>query len=107
MTGFGFGLSNFITYCAFAALFFFGGMIIENSYDPKTKIYGVNPEYVFLAIFAIFWGAQKAGQALSMGPDMSKGNTAAEKIFKIMDCPSTINAIKMDNQPEYISADQI
>jgi len=107
LTGFGFGLSNFITYCTFAALFFFGGMIIENSYDEKTKTYGVNPENVFLAIFAIFWGAQKAGQALSLGPDMAKGNTAAEKIFKIIDMPSKINAIEMDKQSEYLSADNI
>jgi len=57
ITGFGFGISNFITYCTFAGLFYFGGMIIENSYDEKTKTYGVNPEHVFLAIFAIFWGA--------------------------------------------------
>jgi len=39
-----------------------------------------------------------------MGPDMAKGNTAAENIFKVIEMPSKINAIEMDKQT-YLSAE--
>jgi len=56
----------------FAALFYFGGLIIESGKDEKTGAYTINPEEVFIAIFAIFFGAQQAGTAASQGPDIGK-----------------------------------
>lgn len=47
-------------------------------------------------MFAIFFGASQAGTAQSLGPDVTKAKSAAEKIFKIIEQPSKINAIEMD-----------
>lgn len=94
-----FGFSQFIVYCIFAALFYFGGRIIEDSCTevngiPKCEI---SPEDVFIALFAIFFGASHVGTAMSMGPDIAKANAAATKIFKIIEQPSEINAVAMDS----------
>lgn len=48
---------------------------------------------MFIALFAIFFGASHVGTAMSMGPDIGKANIAAEKIFKIIETPSKINAL--------------
>lgn len=56
----------------------------------------VNPEDVFTALFAIFFGANHAGLAMSLGPDIGKAQQAASKIFRIVEHPSQINAIEMD-----------
>lgn len=64
-------------YAIFAGLFYFGGLLIENSYDENTGEYGLNPEQVFMAIFAIFFGAAHSGSAMSMGPDLGKAQIAA------------------------------
>lgn len=49
---------------------------------------------MFLAMFSITFGAFSAAQASSMGPDLAKGVDAAEKIFKIVETPSEIDAIE-------------
>jgi ATP-binding cassette subfamily B (MDR/TAP) protein 1 len=56
----------------------------------------INPKDVFIALFAIFFGANHAGMAMSMGPDIGKAQLAATKIFKIIEQPSKINALEMD-----------
>jgi ATP-binding cassette subfamily B (MDR/TAP) protein 1 len=80
----------------FAAMFFFGGLIIKNSVDEETGEVKINAEDVFIALFAIFFGANAAGNASSFGPDMVKAEAAAKKIFMIIEEPSTINAVEMD-----------
>jgi hypothetical protein len=53
------------------------------------------------------FGANAAGNAASFGPDLEKANTAAEKIFKILEAPSKINAVEMDekNQGKKVNID--
>jgi len=71
-------------------------------------VYNLNPEEVFIAIFAIFFGASQAGTAMSMGPDIGKAQVAATKIFRIIETPSTINAVEMDTETtKYKSCDNI
>lgn len=96
--GIAFGFSQFIVYGVFAGLFFLGGEVIEASCeDPKDpSSCTVNPKDVFVALFAIFFGANQLGTATAMGPDIGKANAAATKIFKILEQPSEINALKMD-----------
>lgn len=53
-----------------------------------------NPDEVFVAIFAMMFGAMAAGQAQQFGPDLGKAKQAAAKIFGIMDIPSEINAVE-------------
>jgi ABC-type multidrug transport system fused ATPase/permease subunit len=56
-TGFAFGLSQFSQYLVFAAMFWFGGLIIKNSIDEETGMPTISPEDVFIALFAIMFGA--------------------------------------------------
>jgi len=81
-----FGFSQFIVYVIFAILFYFGGIIITNSCDADGfSNCTIKPENVFIALFAIFFGASHVGTALSMGPDIAKANIAATKVFKIIE----------------------
>lgn len=38
------------------------------------------------------FGAMQAGTAAAFGPDMGKAKAAAERVFKIIDYPSSIDA---------------
>lgn len=51
-------------------------------------------ENVFLATFALMFGAYSAGQSNQYGPDMGKGQKAAEKIFTYIDTKSRINPLE-------------
>lgn len=93
-TGFAFGLAQFAQYSVFAAMFYFGGMILKYDASNDKKL---DPADVFVALFAIMFGASQAGTAASMGPEMGKATSAAASIFKIIEYPSEINAIAMDN----------
>jgi ATP-binding cassette subfamily B (MDR/TAP) protein 1 len=84
-------------------MFYFGGKIINDSIDETTGIPSEDPENVFIALFAIMFGASAAGSASSYGPEMGKAKAAAEKIFKIIEHPSSINAVEMDNDNSKIS----
>lgn len=105
--GFAFGLGQFTVYIVFAGCFFFGGLLIEDSYDEKTGTYGVNPEGIFMTIFAILFGASQAGTAMSMGPDIGKAMVAAKNVFRVIEYPSKINALEQNQKPEYVKADNI
>lgn len=96
-SGAAFGCSQIAQYIVFAAMFYFGGMIIKNSVDEETGEVKVNAEDVFIALFAIMFGANAAGNASSFGPDVTKAEAAAKVIFKIIEQPSTINAVEMDS----------
>jgi len=50
--------------------------------------FSINPEDVFMALFAIMFGASHAGTASAFGPDMGKATAAAKRIFKIKEHPS-------------------
>jgi len=47
------------------------------------------------------FGASQAGAAAAFGPDMGKAAAAAERVFNIIEHPSTINAIEIDSNKEY------
>jgi ATP-binding cassette subfamily B (MDR/TAP) protein 1 len=82
--GFAFGLSQCLLYSVFAGLFYFGGLLIEDSFDAATNTYGINPEDIFIAMFAIFFGASQAGTAMSLGPDIGKAQISAKNVFRII-----------------------
>jgi len=92
-TGFAFGMSQFAQYAVFAAMFYGGGWILKMDSENEKKL---DPSDVFIAIFAIMFGASQAGTAASMGPEMGKATAAAASIFKIIEHPSEINAIAID-----------
>lgn len=107
--GFSFGFSQFVVYIVFAGLFYIGGIMIEdgctietvklsNGSEFQNVTCDPSPKDVFIALFAIFFGASQAGTAMSLGPDFAKTAAAATKIFKIIEEPSEINAVEMDKQ---------
>lgn len=89
--GFGYAFSQFNQFGVFAAVFYFGALIIEADF-PEA-----NSEDIFLALFCIMFGAYQAGQASSMGPDIGRATVAASKIFRIKEEESKIDAVKMDS----------
>lgn len=60
----------------------------------------LNPKYVFLALFAIMFGASHAGNASAMGPDIGKAGAAATRVFSIIEAPSTIDAVGIDEKAD-------
>ena len=74
---------------------------MENSMQADGTM-SIKPENVFIALFAIMFGASHAGTATAFGPDMGKAQAAAERIFKIKDAPSQINAIEIDKDSSKI-----
>jgi ATP-binding cassette, subfamily B (MDR/TAP), member 1 len=108
-SGLAFGTSQLCQYTMFGALFYFGGLIIKNSVDEETGEVKINSEDVFITLFAIIFGANAAGNAASFGPDMEKAEVAAKKIFKVLEAPSKINAVEMDDQNtgKKVSLDEI
>ena len=99
-TGFAFGLSQCAQYMVFAAMFFFGGKLINDGIDPVTGEMSINPQDVFVALFAIMFGATHMGSASAMGPDIGKAGGAAKRVFGILESPTQIDAIAIDAQPE-------
>jgi hypothetical protein len=80
--GLAYGLTQFAQFSGFAAMFWFGGWLIDY-YTNDDGTLGINPEYIFISIFALMFGAQHAGFAAAFGPDMGKCAAAAKRIFKI------------------------
>ena len=64
-------------------MFWSAGKIIEKNFDAETMTFIINPEDVFMALFAIMFGASHAGSAAAFGPDMGKALAASKRIFKI------------------------
>jgi hypothetical protein len=56
-TGFAFGLTQLSKYVVFASMFWFGGLIMKNSINEETGQPDISPENVFIALFAIMFGA--------------------------------------------------
>ena len=69
-------------------MFWAAWKIINKNFDPVTMTFSINPEDVFMALFAIMFGASHAGTASAFGPDMGKATAAAKRIFKIKEHPS-------------------
>lgn len=49
-------------------------------------------DHIMSALFGIMFGAFQAGNAAGFGPDMGKATAAVERVFKIIDYPSQIDA---------------
>ena len=51
---------------------------------------------MWIAMYTIIYGGFTAGQANQWGPDISKGTKAALKVFKVIDKPSEIDAMDVE-----------
>ena len=95
------GFGQFVTYCAMAAMFYFASVLIDNSCDPATQICTINPEDVFMALFAIMFGMSHAGTVQAFGPDIGRASAAADRVFTIIQHPSDINAIQISKEDKH------
>ena len=77
-------------------MFWVGGKLINDNIDPVTGEFDLDPQDIFMALFAIMFGASHAGSASAWGPDIGKATAAASRIFGITEHPSKIDAIKID-----------
>lgn len=100
-TGIAFGMSQGLTNAVTGILFFSGGKLIQSSMekgpDPETGRFDIDPTDVFAALFSLMWGASHMGSASAFAPDIGKAQAAAERIFKLHDFPSKMNACAMDS----------
>ena len=87
--GFWFGFSQFVQNAVFALLYWAGAEFVYH--DPA-----MTGDHVFMATFAMMFGAFAAGQANQFGPDMGKAKKAALSIFSYIDIPTKINAVDID-----------
>jgi ATP-binding cassette subfamily B (MDR/TAP) protein 1 len=83
--GLGFGLSQFATFFCFSAMFYGAALILKD--NPDVRI-----EDCMSAIMAIMFAGMQAGNAAAFGPDVGKATAAANRVFKIIDYPSQIDA---------------
>jgi ATP-binding cassette subfamily B (MDR/TAP) protein 1 len=97
--GLAFGFSQFSMMFIFAALFYSGAKIQDHY---KSKGEPLQPEDVFIAIFSMMFGAQQAGNSQLYGPDIGKASSAAKKIFRLVDEPSQIDAVKINGEKDKV-----
>lgn len=69
-----------------------GVLYLSAAWLNTLEIEDMDPVDMFTAVFCMVFGAFAAGQANQFGPDMGKAKKAAEKVFKIADYPSSIDA---------------
>ena len=101
MLGFLYGYSQFLEYGVYALLYYVAaGYQEEFKEDHENDLIAIRDfsQKLFIAIFAMMYGAMSAGSCQQYGPDFGKAKTAALNIFGIVDVPSEINAIEQPNR---------
>lgn len=83
----------------FGVMFWGAGFLIKE-YTTPEGVMELNPKYVFLALFAIMFGASHAGNASAMGPDIAKAGAAATRVFSFIEYPTSIDAIGIDEKAD-------
>ena len=91
--GCAYGFAQLTQYFVFAAMFYAASKFIKAYPDD------IGMDDIFIALFAMIFGAATAGSAAAFGPDIGKATVAAERIFSIIEHESTINALEMDKDP--------
>ncbi len=71
---------------------------MKASIDPITNIPSITVAGFYMAILVIQGGSMQAGFALAAGADLGKALNAVSKVFGIIEHPSTINALEMDEK---------
>lgn len=77
ISGFFYGLAQFIMFIVIALIFYLGSIFVQNN--------GVQVENMFTAIFAIFFSAMTVGNNSHILPDMGECKISAANLFLIMD----------------------
>ena len=83
IAGVAFGYSLCVRLLYMGVVFFAGALLVSK--------YDLNPKSVFQAIFIMFATSLGAGAAVSQVPSASQARESAERIFAIVDEPSTLD----------------
>jgi len=104
--GFMFGLAEGLFIATFAYLFYFGGKLLDDSFDDEENDFvGIKADQVFMCIFATAFASIAAGSAGFFGPDVKESRKAAQNVFEILEYPSKIDAVSMNDNANLKMAD--
>jgi ATP-binding cassette subfamily B (MDR/TAP) protein 1 len=78
---------------------------LKSTFDSETGLPGENPEDLMVALLAIMFGAMHSGQASQFGPDIGKAKGSSKTVFDIIEAPSKINAIQINENKEKMVLD--
>jgi len=92
LIGLAVGFSDFAQFAVYFVVFMSAGAFLKNVEEAKEA------ESIFIAIFAIMFGAFSAGQAKQYGPSTAKGLNAAQTIFSICDEEGEIDPLTPHQQ---------
>lgn len=77
VSGFFYGIAQFIMFIVIALIFYIGSLFVQNN--------GVHIDKMFTAIFAIFFSAMTVGNNSHILPDMAECKVSAANLFLILD----------------------
>lgn len=100
LTGFFYGMSQFMT------SFTFGGLFFISNWLMRPDVACLDPMNAQRSMWSILFGAFSAVQAAQFGPDLAAGMAAAEKIFKMINTPSKIDALADDDKKVSAKTDE-
>jgi ATP-binding cassette, subfamily B (MDR/TAP), member 1 len=87
-------------------MFYSGGKLIEaySTVDENGKIIklDISPDDIFGALFAIMFAGFQMGNAAGFGPDMGKAMAACARVFGIIEYPSKIDAIAINESLDHV-----
>ena len=86
ISGFAFGLSQFLMFSFFAVIFYVGAVLQDSQ--------GVGIKEFFVSLFAIIQAAGATGGSSNFLPDVGEAVVSAEKIFEILDSKDSENYTK-------------
>lgn len=104
--GFMFGLAEGLFIATFAYLFYYGGKLIDDSFDEEENDFiDITADQVFMCIFATAFSSIAAGSAGFFGPNVKESRQAAKNVFEIIDYQSKIDAVSMNDNANLKTAD--
>ena len=80
-------MSQFLQQVTIGALYYASARLLYEYPDS------VDPTKMWIALFAMMFGAVSSGNATAFGPDINKAVTAATKIFLVTEYPSEIDVL--------------
>ena len=86
LSGFGFGLSQFMMFSFFAVMFYVAAVLQDKE--------GLSLKGFFISLFAIIQAAGASGGASNFLPDVAEAVVSCEKIFEILDAKDLENYTK-------------
>ena len=105
--GFGFGLAEGCFIASFAYLFWAGTAFLMDYFNEDENKFEVEADQINVSIFVTVFGSLCAGTAHFFGPNYSVSRKAAERVFDVLEYPTKIDAVQMNENPDLKSANNL